>query len=214
VERQNRRGGRFFGRRVNCEYVPLLPAWVVGSFLDDPRKTPYLLVWRDEKWARGSSCPCMHDGEIKEAVRLARYHDPHDASAAQNYIKLKRPDGDYSVLRIVWRMLPRNGGRALFLFCPYCQHLCRAVYGWQVDHWGRYTSSARICPWRCRACADLRYASEGGALILRSRWWFFRMIEQQYECRSDRPEPWQPYVFTSIDDPRLDEIIPQHQERR
>jgi hypothetical protein len=24
---------------------------------------------------------------------------------------------------------------------------------------------------------------------------------------SPRPEPWLPYVFTSIDDPRLDEIV-------
>jgi hypothetical protein len=25
-----------------------------------------------------------------------------------------------------------------------------------------------------------------------------------------RPEPWLPYVFTSIDDPRMDEIVPQN----
>ena len=62
---QKRRDGRFFGRRVNCEYVPLLPAWAVGLFMDDPRKTPYLLVWRDDKGPRGSLCPSrMYDGEI------------------------------------------------------------------------------------------------------------------------------------------------------
>jgi hypothetical protein len=163
----------------------------VAQFLGDPRKTLYLLLWRDEKWSRGSACPRIYDGEIKEAVRLARYHDPHDASAAENYVELKRTDGDYSVIRIVWRMPPRNGGRTLFLFCPYCQLWRRALYGWQVDHWGRYTNSARTCSWRCRACTSLRYAStapgavsdtlsEGGALVLRSRWSFIRMIEQQY----------------------------------
>jgi hypothetical protein len=33
---------------------------------------PYLLVWKDER----------HGGEIKEAVSLARYVDPHDSSAS------------------------------------------------------------------------------------------------------------------------------------
>jgi hypothetical protein len=215
LKEQKRRDGRFFGRRVNCEYVPFLPASVVALFLNDPRKIPYLLVWKGEKWPRGSACPRTYDGEVNEVVRLSRYHDPQDASAAENYVKLKRMDGDYSVLRIVWRMLPRNGARALFLFCPYCQHFCRAVYGWQVDHWGRYTSSARLCPWRCRACAGLRYASEGGALVLRSRWSYFRMIEQRYGgCRSPRPEPWYPYVFTSVDDPRPDEFLGYHPASR
>ncbi len=214
LEERKRRGGRFFGRRVNCEYVPLLPAWSVSSFLDDPRKTPYLLVWRDDKWPRGSLYPSrMYDGEIKEAVRLARYHDPQDASAAQNYIALKRPNGDYSVLRIVRRMLPRNGGRALFLLCPYCQAPRRALYGWQVDHWGRYTTSARTCSWRCRACAGLRYAREGGALVIRGG-----AISRLLRCPiadlpSPRLESWLPYVFTSIDDPRLDEIIGAQLER-
>jgi hypothetical protein len=58
VEQRKRRGGRFFGRRVNCEQVPLLPAWAVGWMLDDPRKIPYLLIWKSE-----------YDGKIKEAVR-------------------------------------------------------------------------------------------------------------------------------------------------
>jgi len=35
---QDRCGGRFFGRRVNCEQVPVLPAWAVAQMLDDPRK--------------------------------------------------------------------------------------------------------------------------------------------------------------------------------
>ena len=38
--------GRFFGRRVNCEQVPILPAWAVAQVFDDPRETPYLLVWK------------------------------------------------------------------------------------------------------------------------------------------------------------------------
>ena len=30
------------------------------------------------------------------------------------------------------------------------------------------------------------------------------------DLSSPRPEPWLPYVFTSIDDPRLDEIVRQN----
>src|SRR5215831_14929942 len=128
---------------------------------------------------------------------------------AQPNIILKRPDGDYSVVRIVWRMLPRNGGRTLFLLCAYCQIPRRALYGWQVDHWGRYTTSARNCSWQCRACAGLRYASEGGALVLRGGG-VSRLLGQPVpDLPSPRPESWFPSVFTSIDDPRIDEIIPQ-----
>jgi len=39
---------------------------------------PYLLVWKDER----------HGGEIKEAVRLARYVDPHDSSASNSHVEL------------------------------------------------------------------------------------------------------------------------------
>jgi hypothetical protein len=39
------------------------PAWLLRSNLDDPRKIPYLLAWKDER----------HDGKIMEGVRLA--HD-------------------------------------------------------------------------------------------------------------------------------------------
>ena len=51
--------GRFFGRRVNCEQVPLLPAWAVAQAFDDPKETPYLLVWKDSAgtvWERTPLC--------------------------------------------------------------------------------------------------------------------------------------------------------------
>jgi hypothetical protein len=217
VDQPKRRGGRFFGRRVNCEQVPLLPAQAVGRVLDDPRRISYLFVWSGKR-----------DGQPKEAVRVARYGDPgapisdsqetfcvrretRPETLACDWVAVKRTDGTCDNLCAVLRPLPRNGGKVRLLICPYCQIPRRALYGWQVDHWGPYTNSARVCPWRCRACASLRYASEGGALVLRSRWSFFRMIEQRYGgCRSPRPEPWYPYVFTSINDPRLDEILRQN----
>jgi hypothetical protein len=51
--------GHFLGLGVrrNCENMPVIPAWVVRSNLNDPRRMPYLLIWKDER-----------DGEIKKAV--------------------------------------------------------------------------------------------------------------------------------------------------
>lgn len=43
--------GRFFGRRVNCEQVPLLPAWAVAQVFDDPKEARRLLVWKDSSGA-------------------------------------------------------------------------------------------------------------------------------------------------------------------
>lgn len=208
---KQRRDGRFFGRRVNCEQVPLLPAWAVARVLDDPRKIPYLLVWRSDR-----------DGQVKEALRVAPHSDTrsssgdnrevfsaaHRESLPRDWVIVRRTDGSCQNICTLLRPVARNGGTVRLLICLCCQLPRRALYGWQVDGWGRYTNSARICSWRCRACASLRYASEGGALVLRSRWSFFRMIEQRYGgCRSPRPKPWYPYVFTSIDDPRLEEIL-------
>jgi hypothetical protein len=102
--------------------MPVIPAWLVRSNLNDPRKIPYLLVWKD---ARG--------GEIMEAVRLARYVEPSNSRVTDNYVELKRTDGSFMILRIVWRMLPRNGGRALLLMCAYCNTPRRHVYGWEWD---------------------------------------------------------------------------------
>ncbi len=62
--------------------MPVIPVWLVRGNLNDPRRIPYLLVWKDER----------HDGEIKEAVRLARYVDPHNSRAETNHVELKRTD--------------------------------------------------------------------------------------------------------------------------
>jgi hypothetical protein len=46
---------------------------------------------------------------------------------------------------------------------------------------------------QCRTCAGLRYASEGGALLIRSRRVMGRLLGVG---RSPRPEPWEPLIFT------------------
>ena len=75
---------------------------------DDPRRIPYLLAWKDEK----------HDGTNEETVRLTC----HTSAGGTWVAELKRTDGSITVLRIVSRTLPRNGGRRLFLRCPALEH--------------------------------------------------------------------------------------------
>ena len=178
VERRKQGRGnhqRFLGfwARLNCENMPVIPAWLVRRCLDDPRKIPYLLVWKDER-----------DGEIKEAVRLARF-----AGTFDDHVELKRTDGSSTVLRIVWRTLPRNGGRALLLRCPYCDTPRRHVYGWEWDSFSGWSNRVRRTDWCCRSCNRLRYSSEGGYLCGPR---MFRVLGNL-----PRPESWLPYVFTS-----------------
>jgi len=204
-KRQRQARGRhqhFIGSwaRLNCEnmpVIPAIPAWLVRSNLNDPRRIPYLLIWKDER-----------DGEVKEAVRLARYIEPSNSCVTDNYVELKRTDGSATVLRVVWRMLPRHGGRALLFFCPYCQMPRRHVYGWEWDSFSGWSNRVRNVSWRCRSCARLRYSSEGGHLRQSGRGALaalFRVLGNL-----PRPESWLPYVFTSIDDPRIDQIVRQN----
>jgi hypothetical protein len=178
-----RSGGRFYGRRVNCERVPMLPGLAVREVLDDPRKIPYLLVWKND------------GGQIKEAARVIGL-GPTPYLPTADSVELKRTDGSVVHIRAIKWSLPRNGGYSILLACPYCCSLRRALYGWEPG--GPYTSSAQRCGWQCRGCAGLRYASEGGALVLRSRGHWFRELDMRYgRARSDRPDPWHPYVFSS-----------------
>jgi len=185
VDQRKRRGGRFFGRRVNCEQVPLLPAWAVGWMLNDPRKIPYLLVWKSER-----------DGTVKEAVRVAREVSQFPPFDLTGWIEIKRPGGDCINIRTIERALPRNGGRALLLVCPHCQVARRALCGWQPG--GPYTSSVVTAwLWQCRSCAGLRHESEGGALVHRGRGTLAPFEMYGGPLRSPRTEPWYPHVFTS-----------------
>lgn len=172
----------FFGRRVNCEGVPILPARVVIRVLDDPRKIPYLLLWTSER-----------DGEVKEAVRVeARDNVPSRFPPFPPHwtgiVEIKRPDEGRNFIRTMLRPLPRNGGRDRLLICPYCDRPRRALYGWEPG--GEYTHSAQSCSWKCRACAELRYRSEGT--------YFPRMFRSLGGY--PRQESWYPYVFTDAEE--------------
>jgi len=173
--------------RLNCESMPVIPAWLVRNNFNDPRRIPYLLVWKGER-----------DEEIKEAVRLSCYVDPRDRLVAQ-HAELKRTDGSTTVLRIIWRMLPRNGGRALFLLCPYCGRPRRFFYGWEWDSYSGWSNRVRSISWRCRSCAQLRYSSEGGYLRGSGRGSLAAIFRAAFG-NLPRPQSWLPYVFTSPDE--------------
>lgn len=182
-----RRGGRFFGRRVNCEQVPLLPAWVLGRVLADPRAIPYLLVWRSR-----------FDSTVQEAVRVAPYSEPPSPFPIEwaGWVEIKRTDLTRNLVRTVLRSLPRSRAKARLAICPSCQVPRRALYAWHPG--GTYTTSAVRSGWKCRTCAGLRYASEGGALVFRGRSAVDRMIAVTYgSLRAERPESWLPEIFTS-----------------
>ena len=102
-------------------------------------------------------------------------------------------------MHIVWRMLPRNGGRALFLLCPLCDTPRRHVYGWEWDRVSGWSNRVRSISWRCRSCARLRYSSEGGYLRGNTRGALGAMFQAAFG-NLPRPQSWLPYVFSSIED--------------
>jgi len=185
-KRQIRRsGGRFHGFRVNCEQVPMLPAWAVRAALDDPRRIPYLLVWKSRR-----------DGEIKEAVRVARSIPQTNLPEAES-VEVQRTDGSTVPVYVTWRRQP-HGGRSLLLRCWKCQRPCRGLYGAEVGDDGRFYV-VRRADWECRRCAGLRYSSEGSALWIRGGILSQLFRQPAGSVSSPRPEPWLPFVFSSPD---------------
>ncbi len=165
----------------------MLPAWAVRVTLDDPRKIPYLLVWKSRR-----------DGEVKDAVRVARSIPQTGLPEAESVV-VKRTDGSTVPTYLAWRWQP-HGGRSLLLRCWRCQRPCRALYGAKVGDDGRFYV-VRRADWECRTCAGLRYTSEGRGLLIGSPKILSRLLGQTIgPTYSPRPEPWLPYVFTNLDD--------------
>lgn len=158
--------GYYEGFRIPCESIPRLPAWVVRCVLDDPRQLRYLVFWQ---W--------MDRGEPKEVLGI-RWLPP-----SGEWVELKRPNGSVVEIQTVRRRLPRHGGMALLLTCPYCFRPCRHLYGWSVRD-KRVVRSM----WKCRTCAGLHYNSEG--TYVRFRWL----------GGYPRTWPWDPRVFTNLVD--------------
>lgn len=175
---RQRRNGRFSGLRVDCERVPLLPAGLVRCILSDPQSCRHLLVWKNP-W----------NGAIEDLVRVRMVEPPFFPHLKA--IEVERPGKSTTDLYIFRRPLPRNGGDAIFLECPCCRGLRRALYGWSAG--GSTTRSVFLSQWHCRECGRLRYASEGGALLVRPRGALGRIFGVG---RAPRPIPWLPRIFS------------------
>lgn len=172
--------GKFIGYRVNCEGVPALPAKAVRSMLNDPRHVPYLLMW-----------PSPRDGKLREIARVARFVSPQPESA--DMVEIKSTHERISVVRYVWRPVPRNGGRDLFLCCPQCKSLRRYLYSLEAS---KASHRVEKRGWHCRKCAGLSYASEGSALVFRTRFPPLRAL-CQFMRNLPRPSPWYPRFFAN-----------------
>lgn len=185
--------GRFKGYRVNCEGVPCLPAQIVAACIADPRQAPYLLIWtrRPLPIERGSIAAVLL-GEPREAVRLKPIPCHQGQWSSPRWIEVKRWDGTKIDLAVVDRPLPRRGGNSLFLACNRCQKPRRTLYGREAIKHAHYL---RAADWLCRGCANLSYASEGSALIYRTRSRVTRLLSGLRVW--GRPELWEPRVFTS-----------------
>jgi len=175
IRQIRRRNGRFCGFRINCEQVPIFPAWVVHWVWDDPRQIPYLLIWNSSR-----------DGQVKEAIRVARFV-PRTKFQEADAVEARRTDRSTVATYLVWRRLP-HGGRTLLLRCWACQRPSRALYGAKVGDDGRFYV-ARRADRECRRCPKLRYSSEGGYLRP-------GMLLRPFG-NLPRPELWLPCVFTS-----------------
>jgi hypothetical protein len=164
----------------------MLPASAVRRVWDDPRGITYLLVWKGRQ-----------DGKIKEAVRvfIHRWPGPGEAPHAE----IKRTDGRNVDIYFTWQWKAHERN-SLLLRCWSCQKPSRALYGARVGTEGRYYA-VRQADWQCRRCAGLRYSSEGGRLVVRSRGNFILRIEAQHgvthgSLRWPRPPSWHPYIFS------------------
>lgn len=167
--------GRFFALRVNCEQVPSLPAWAIRMVLDDPRSLAQLFIW---KWP--------WDGKIEDVILVKRVVSPTcfpDVEA----LELRRSARNITGVHVFRRPMPRNGGYDIFMECPDCRSLKRALYSWTAG--GAITRSAFQSEWRCRTCARLSYASEGGAPLARSRGIVGKIFGI---ARAPRPKSWLP----------------------
>jgi hypothetical protein len=189
---KGRRAGRFHGYRKNCEFVPCLPARVVAAYLADPRRIPYLLVWVRRPLPIEKALKLAHPLEIRDCVRLASHSFRQGEAPEPGWVEAKRGDGRRIGIQVLERSLPRNGGKDLLLVCNHCHKPRRALYGWEAL---KHVRQIKTSDWVCRSCADLSYASEGGAGIFRTRWSVARPLSGLRLW--PRPELWQPLVLTS-----------------
>ena len=111
---KRRKNGRFDGYRVNCEYVPCLPARIVSECLSDPRRVPYLLLWQGRRF-----------GALVEVVRLASSCPTSDRLGSA-WAEVKRADESKVSIHLT-QMAYKS-----MLICNSCQKPRCALYGWKI----------------------------------------------------------------------------------
>lgn len=154
--------GRFKGLRVDLESVPRLPAWLLDR------------IWQD-----GRTISIRWEREDARTVPFEASREEGNAGVLRVWV---HAEGSLSgVILSVQRLPAPNGGAVPAVRCPEpaCGRLVRHLYLREV--W-----------WQCRRCGGLRYASEGGALIWRSRGFVGRLLGLARDSRDPRPEPWDP----------------------
>jgi hypothetical protein len=131
--------GLFYGeRRINCESIPRLRAASVRFAVEDPRRIPFVFLWRD-RWERPLEMAVVcRDRRAEGTVEVIRQHD-----------------GGTWRLRVVRPAMP-GGGTDFLLACPSCDRSRRYLYAWVWRGNGAVRAG-----WPCRLCAGLRYISEG-----------------------------------------------------
>jgi len=164
----------------------MLPAWAAQWMWEDPRRIPYLLAWKHRRQRTWS-----------DAVRITRLR-PKTHLPEADAVEITRTDGSIVPIYLAWPSQPK-GGRILLLKCWRCQKPCRALYGWKIGDDGRYYKAV-LGDWQCRRCAELRYSSEGGALVIRGGIMSRILRHSLPNYSPPRPDNWLPYVFTSLDD--------------
>lgn len=74
----------------------MLPAWAVRWARDDPRRIPYLLIWKSGR-----------DDTVKEAVRVARVVPKPNLPEADS-VTVKRADGSVTPVFLAWRQMTQG----------------------------------------------------------------------------------------------------------
>jgi hypothetical protein len=138
------------------------------------------------------------DSSVQEVVRISAYSEPPRQFPVNwaGWAEVKRRDGARDRIRTLLRALPRNGGKGRLLICPDCQIPRRGLYGWNWDD--RTLRASCDQPGGARNAIAYATRQRVGGLVHDERGALANLIESLCgPIRSDRPEPWLPYVLNS-----------------
>jgi photosystem II stability/assembly factor-like uncharacterized protein len=114
--------GRFYGgRRINCESIPRLRAASVRFAVEDPRRIPFVFLWRD-RWEQPlEAAVVVRDRSAEETVEVIREHDGGHVRRAARH-----PRGDRQRITVP-RPVKRRAGASLIEFSFKTSRMTRRV---------------------------------------------------------------------------------------